>query len=274
MTEEPPPPEPPEPPEPVATPPGPPESSPAPPEPPEASPAPPPAGFGQYPPAPAPAPPAADRLRAAWHGRRESDYIFDFATALGWQILTCGVYGIYVLYQLVRRSRDHNLRRIELLDAATAVAWEQARARGLADELQPSFERIAPHMAVLRAKTTEFRDPTLWAVLAIFVRLVADIVAYVLLDGDLIAHDYAEGAIETELSAIYTRLGAPVPVPDPRRLKQPHNYVARIVVVFLTCGLYLYFWQYDIMTEGNRHFQHNWAWEDALAQSVQRLVAA
>src|SRR3974377_2629967 len=80
VTEEPPPPEPPEPPEPVATPPGPPESSPAPPEPPEASPAPPPAGFGQYPPAPAPAPPAADRPRAARRGGRGRGPIFALAT--------------------------------------------------------------------------------------------------------------------------------------------------------------------------------------------------
>ena len=26
------------------------------------------------------------------------------------------------------------------------------------------------------------------------------------------------------------------------------------------------------MTEGNRHFEHNWRWEDDLAQSVQQLM--
>src|SRR4051812_22926750 len=100
-----------------------------------------------------PAPPAAapaDRVRAAWHRRNESDYIFDFWTAFGWSILTCGFYGFYIIYQLVRRSRDHNARRIELLDAATTLAWEQAQSKGLGDELRPAFERIAPHMAVLR----------------------------------------------------------------------------------------------------------------------------
>ncbi len=70
-------------------------------------------------------------MRAAWQRRNETDYIFDFWTALGWTILTCGIYGFYVLYQLVRRSRDHNLRRIEMLDAATGFAWERAGQSGM-----------------------------------------------------------------------------------------------------------------------------------------------
>jgi len=71
-----------------------------------------------------------------------------------------------------------------------------------------------------------------------------------------------------------TRLGAPVASPNPARLKAPHNYVGRIIATILTCGIYGLWWQYDLMTEGNRHFQENWAWEDGLAASVQRLIAA
>ena len=64
---------------------------------------------------------SVDRIRAAWQSRAESDYIFSFWTAFGWTLLTCGIFGFYVTYQLMRRSRDHNLRRVELLDAATAL---------------------------------------------------------------------------------------------------------------------------------------------------------
>jgi hypothetical protein len=221
-------------------------------------------------------PPAspADRVRAAWQRRNETDYIFDFWTALGWTILTCGIYGFYVLYQLVRRSRDHNLRRIELLDAATTLAWERAQSRGLADELRPAFERIAPHLAVLRNQTTQFRDPIAWTVISVLTSGIGHFIVYILLDGDLITHDHAEGAIENELSTIYTRLGASVAGPNPGRLKSPHNYVGRIIATLLTCGIYGLWWQYDLMTEGNRHFEENWRWEDDLAQSVQRMITA
>jgi hypothetical protein len=226
-----------------------------------------------YPP-PVPQPSSADRVRAAWQRRNESDYIFDFPTALGWTFLTCGLYGIYVVYQLVRRAREHNLRRLEMLDAATTFGWEQAQARGVADELRPSFERISQHMTTLRAQVQEFRDPAIWTVLAVFFLGIVEIVAFILLDGDLVGHDYAEGAIEHDLATIYTRLGAPLPFPDPARLKGHHRYVERVIVAVVTLGIYLFWWEYDVMTEGNRHFQQNWGWEDELAQAVQRLITA
>jgi hypothetical protein len=59
---------------------------------------------------------AAERVRLAAQRRGESDYIFSYWSALGWTILTLGIYGFYVFYQLVRRMRDHNARRLELLD--------------------------------------------------------------------------------------------------------------------------------------------------------------
>src|SRR4029079_15826991 len=119
--------------------------------------------------------------------------------------------------------------------------------------------------------TTQFRDPIVWVILDVVTSGIARIVAYCLLDGDLVTHDHAEGAIEAELSAIYARLGAPVAPPDPGRLKGRHNYAARVIVTIVTCGIYSLWWLYDVMVEGNRYFEHNWKWEDGLAASVQSL---
>jgi hypothetical protein len=213
-----------------------------------------------------------DRIRAAYQRRNETDYVFNFWTALGWTLLTCGVYGIYVVYQLVRRSRDHNSRRIEELDAATAFAWEQAGTRGLQDELRPNFERIATHLAAMRQMTTEFRDPVIWTVLAVFAGGIVQIILYILLDSDLVKHDYQQGGAEHELSTVYARLGAPVVAPDPGSLHQAHNYVARVIVLLVTCGIYGLWWQYDVMVDLNRHFEKDWVWEDSLANAVQTLT--
>jgi hypothetical protein len=217
---------------------------------------------------------ARDRVRAAWWRRGETDYIFGYWSALGWSILTIGIYSFYVFYQLVRRMRDHNARRLELFDAALTVAWEQAGRRGLQQELTPSFQRAAAHMAVLRQMTTDFREPVVWVVLAIIARGIAELVAFVLLDQDLVRHDQAEVGVEYELSLIYGRLGQQVPAPDQSRVKGRDNYVGRVVASVFTIGIYLFWWYYNQMDVPNRHFRANWPQEDALAHAVEALSAS
>jgi len=227
-------------------------------------------------PAPYPAPPAVpslERIRMAYQRRHESDYVFSFWSALGWMVLTLGIYRFYVFYQLMRRTRDHNQRRGELLDAATALAWEKAQEQGLDEELRPNFERIGAQMQVLSSLSRDFRDPAVWTALLVVAGIIVRIIEWILIDGDLVRHDYAEGAIEAELSTIYGRLGVSVPAPDPTRLKNKHNYVARVIVYIVTGTIYGLWWYANVFRDGNRHFQHNWAWEDGLAHAVQRLSA-
>src|SRR5206468_9098608 len=123
---------------------------------------------------PPPVPTAApvDRIQRAYADRAQSDYLFSFWTAFGWSVLTCGIYGFYVVYQLTRRSRDHNRRRLELLDAATAAAWDRAQSSGRADELRPRFESMGMHLGVLREMTTAFRDPVVWTILSLLGSIV------------------------------------------------------------------------------------------------------
>jgi hypothetical protein len=215
--------------------------------------------------------PPIDRVYSSWQRRVETDYIFNFWSALGWTVLTFGIYGFYVFYQLVRRMRDHNMRRLELFDASIAFAWDQAGKRGLHQELTPSFERAAAHVAVMRRMTGEFRDPVIWLLLSIVTSGIAQVVAFVLLDRDLVQHDQAEVGVEYELALIFGRFGAHVPGPDVGRVKAPDNYVGRIVALIFSFGIYGLWWLYNQMDAPNRHFQANWAQEDALAAAVQSL---
>lgn len=209
-------------------------------------------------------------MRIAYQRRPETDYIASYWTALGWTILTFGIYSYYIFYQLVRRLRDHNIRRIELFDASLAFAWEAAGRGGVQEELRPSFERAAGHMAWLRRMTTDFRDPVIWLVLAVITG-IAEIIGFILLDQDLVKHDRAEVGVEYELALIYNRLGQPLPSPDPNRVKREHNYVGRVLALVFSFGIYGFWWWYNMLEEPNRHFHTNWAQEDALAQAVQAL---
>lgn len=122
---------------------------------------------------------------------------------------------------------------------------------------------------MLRRQTHEFRDPVVWLILAILARGIVEIIVFVLLDGDLVKHDYQEGGAENELAFIFGQLGTPVLAPDPARLHQAQNYVGRIIAALVTCGIYTFVWLYNEMEDGNRHFAANWAWEDSLAQALQ-----
>src|SRR5439155_19340881 len=137
--------------------------------------------------------------------------------------------------------------------------------------LRPNFERVASPLQTLRAMTTDFRDPTVWVLIAIgavliglAASLIVQVVGYILLDGDLIKHDRAEGAAESELAAIYGRLGQTIPTPDPARVKAPQNYVARVIVTILTLGIYNFWWFFNEIVDVNLHIEINWPWEERI----------
>lgn len=218
---------------------------------------------------------SADRVRRAWQRRPETDYVFDFWTAFGWIVLTFGLYAFYVLYQLVRRSRDHNERRVEFLDAAASFAWEEAQLKGSAEELRPYFQRIGDGLASLRHSTLDFCDPVIWLLLSMISFGVTGMVAAVLLNRDLVAHDTSEVAIEADLTYAFARLGRPLTVAvDPDRVVGTHNAAGRVVATLVSFGLYGFWWGHDLMVEGNRHYRANHPFEDDAAAAVQELLEA
>ena len=216
------------------------------------------------------------RLRSAYGQRAASDYVFTGpGLNLFLSVITCGIFGFFLFFHLMRRDRDHNRRRLEFLDAANSAAWEQANAQGVAEELRPAFERVAASLQTLRGLATEFRDPVIWLLLDIFIGGVqlffagiVELVGFILIDSDLERHDRAEVSIEGELSQIFARLGVNVPAPDPARIKGKQNYVGRVFATVFTCGIYMFWWVYDMQVEGNRHVQGNWPFEDAVMAGV------
>jgi hypothetical protein len=119
--------------------------------------------------------------------------------------------------------------------------------------------------------TGDFREPVTWLVLAIVARGIVEIVAFVLLDQDLIKHDRAEAGVEYELSLIYGRLGQQLTSPDQGRVKGSDNYVGRIVAAIFSLGIYMFWWFYNQMEEPNRHFAGNWAQEEELVRAVEAV---
>ncbi|GAB3055402.1 hypothetical protein GCM10027053_15300 [Intrasporangium mesophilum] len=210
---------------------------------------------------------AGDRIRQAIADRPSTDYVFHFWTALGWTVLTFGLYGFYVFYQLMKHSRDHNRRRIALLAAARELARERAAEQGTAEDVRPALERVQAHIQSLRAMDDDFREPTFWLLASFVGSGLVWLVEAILLDQDLIQHERHERAAEAELTVLFAELGVTLPAPA-AAAKQPHSYLGRIAAAICTFGLYALWWVADLMHERNEHVQQDHAWEDALLAAV------
>jgi hypothetical protein len=212
----------------------------------------------------------ADRSRWSRDARRDADYLFDFWTAFGWTLLTLGFYSFYVYYRLVERMREHNRRRLAFLEATNELAWARAVEQGRDDdpELRARFERVAGSLTRMRRLAGEFREPGIWLLIIVVGGVIGLMVAYWLLDVDLVGHSQAEAEAEHELAAVLAALGTHVDWPYPLPVKPPHRYGLRVLATVGTCGFYSYWWLADLMREGNDHFQWNWAWEDAAVAAL------
>ena len=47
-----------------------------------------------------------------------------------------------------------------------------------------------------------------------------------------------------------------------------HSYAGRIIATIFSFGIYMFWWQYNIMEDTNRHFEENWGWEDGLRHAL------
>ncbi|HEX6054596.1 MAG TPA: hypothetical protein VFY98_02190, partial [Intrasporangium sp.] len=212
----------------------------------------------------APARTPREQIQQAVGDRPSSDYVFDVRTAIGWTIVTFGLYAFYVFYQLMRRARDHNRRRVALLLAAQELARQRAIEMGRPEALDQALERVQAEVQALRALDDDFRDPTLWLLGSFLGSGLVWLAEAILLDQDLTRHERHERAAEAELTRVFAELGFSLPASVPV-MKQPHNCVRRVVALVATLGLYSLWWAADLMREGNAHLQQDQAWEDALA---------
>jgi hypothetical protein len=70
---------------------------------------------------------------------------------------------------------------------------------------------------------------------------------------------------------IYGRLGQHVPSPDQDQVKEPDNYVGRILAAIFSPRHLHVLWFYNQMDEPNKHFTSNWAQEDHLVSAVDAI---
>ena len=143
----------------------------------------------------------ADRIRVAWQRRAESDYLFELLDRV--RLDDPHVRLLRLLRHVparapLARSQPAPHRAARRRDHVRVAAGRGARARATSCSRTSIASR--PSSACCARRPREFRDPIVWTLLSLVAAAIVHIIMFILLDGDLVTHDRAEGAIEHELS--------------------------------------------------------------------------
>jgi hypothetical protein len=196
--------------------------------------------------------------------RASTDFITDPGMAILLSIVTCGIYGIYIIYKLVQRRDEHFKRMAGMVDASIAQlkAKAQGREGEIAGELS-QLEGIRMEMATMAVE----RGAAIWLLICLFTG-IGSLILYYLLMQDYVKHDQLEAQYFTVMSSALAKLGltgqAGQAVPNvPQR-----EYVTMLLLSIVTCGIYGFYWMYVMIKDFNDHFLAQVAWEDFILQAL------
>jgi len=208
--------------------------------------------------------------------REETDYRFNYWTYFGWNILTIGFYSHYATFKLVERRTTHAQRRLAFMSYlwhALNARADAAGQRELVAEGLDNLSRIYQQMEAFERRNK--REPILWMLLRIagqyfLFGAIGAIGAYInhFLNKDLLFFDEWEASYGANAEWAMQRLGYPVAVP--RRAKPVQNRSTGLYVFLsiITLGIWTAVWRYQVMADGNNHFDDDAMIEDALLRAM------
>lgn len=210
---------------------------------------------------------ARELLEADFRVREFSDWRTDFWTAFLLVVVTCGIYSFYILYKLMERRQQHFERIVNLRVHLIEELRQRAAAAGRDDVEAEISELEGLHLeATMRDRSGE-RSPMLWLLLHFFAG-VTDLYVFYFLNDDFRAHEANEQRFMGRASDVMMKLGMisqPLPVMPviPER-----NFVSFLIFSLITCGVYLVYWWYTLITDPNNHFDNHVAWEQQLQVAI------
>jgi len=205
--------------------------------------------------------------------REETDYRFSYGSYFGWNLLTLGFYSHYATFKLVERRTQHAQRRLAFMSYfwhALNARAETAGQKELIAEGLDNLSRIYQQMEAFERRNK--REPILWMLLRIVGQyfLFGAIGAYInhFLNKDLLFYDEWESSYAANAEWVMQRLGYPVAVPRRARPVQNRSTGLYVFLSIITFGIWAAVWRYQVMTDGNNHFDDDAAIEDALLRAM------
>jgi hypothetical protein len=200
-----------------------------------------------------------------WVGQRTiTDFVTDPGTAILLSILTCGIYGIYIIYKLVQRRDEHFKRMAAVVDAS--VQQLRVKAAGQEGAVQQELAQLEGIRAQMLAMSSE-RGAAIWLLICLFTGIGAYILYYLLMQ-DYAQHDLLEAQYFTVMSSALAKLGLAGSSAQAFRTVPEREFVTFLILTLVTCGIYGLYWMYVMIKDFNDHFAAQAPWEDFIASAL------
>jgi len=197
--------------------------------------------------------------------RADTDFITDPGMAILLSIITCGIYGLYIIYKLVQRRDEHFQRMSAVVDSSIAQlrAKSQGREDVIAGELS-QLDQIRMKMASMAAE----RGAAIWLIICIFTAGIGYAILYYLLMQDYVEHDAVEAQFFTVMSTAMAKVGLAGEAGQAVPTVPQREYVTFLLLTIVTCGIYGIYWMYVMIKDFNDHFMAQVPWEDFLLNAL------
>jgi hypothetical protein len=196
--------------------------------------------------------------------RVNTDFITEPGTAIILSIITCGIYGLYIIYKLVQRRDEHFRRMAGVVDSS--IAQLRAKAQGREEVIAPELaqlEQVRMQMATMSAE----RGAAIWLLICLFTG-IGTLILYYLLMQDYVKHDAMEAQFFTLMSSAMVKLGLAGQAGQAMPSVPQREYVTFLLLTIVTCGIYGLYWMYVMIKDFNDHFMSQVPWEDFLLQAL------
>ncbi len=180
-------------------------------------------------------------------------------------LITIGIWGIVVLYRLISR-RDEHLRRENAMNLNLLQAVkERVQAKGIDPH---SLPEVAALESAVRQKAEQegAKGAALWLILSL-VTGIAGLYVWYFLTVDFYWHEQRQVDVVNKANQVLQRVGAPTFIQYSPVLPERH-YWLNLLASVMTIGIWGIFWYYRILSDPNRHFENQWAFEDRLPSAI------
>jgi hypothetical protein len=207
---------------------------------------------------------AENRLEFLVAERARTDFITDPGMAILLTVVTCGIYGLYIVYKLVERRDQHFRRMAGVADVVIEQLRRKAQGREetIAAELS-QLEQVRMQMNTMAAE----RGAAVWLIICLFTGIGYFILYYLLMQ-DYVQHDQLEAQFFTLVSSAAAKLGLASQAGQAVPTVPQREFVTFLVLSIITCGIYGLYWMYVMIKDFNDHFMAQAAWEDFILQAL------